>query len=148
MLNALEVFTTVVVGVMVGVEFSVAFVINRILDGLPDDSALSGRAHGGRMLGAVMPVWYITSLVLVAIWAVAGRHHHGTGLVVTAGALLILSVIMSILLLVPINNRGKTWTPDNRPADWKRQMNRWDRFHYVRVAVIVGAFALLVAALV
>jgi uncharacterized membrane protein len=148
MLNALEVFTTVVVGVMVGVEFSVAFVINRILDGLPDDSALRGRAHGGRMLGAVMPVWYITSLVLVAIWAIAGRHHHGTGLVVTAGALLILSVIMSILLLVPINNRGKTWTPDNRPADWKRQMNRWDRFHYVRVAVIVAAFALLVAALV
>ncbi|MFB7755829.1 DUF1772 domain-containing protein, partial [Streptomyces sp. NPDC056121] len=30
MLNALEVFTTVVVGVMVGVEFSVAFVMNRI----------------------------------------------------------------------------------------------------------------------
>lgn len=146
MLNALEVVTTVSVGVMVGVEFSVAFVINPILSALPDDSAQLGRAHGGRMLGTVMPVWYITSLILVVIWAVAGRHHHGTGLVVTAGALLVLSVIMSILLLVPINNRGKTWTPDNRPADWKQQMNRWDRLHYVRVAVIIAAFALLVAA--
>ena len=146
MLNALEVFTTVVVGVMVGVEFSVAFVLNRILLGLPDDSLVSGRAHGGRMLGAVMPVWYITSLVLVAIWAVAGWHDGGAGLVVTAGALLIVSVVMSVLLLVPINNRSKTWTPDNRPADWKQQMIRWDRFHYVRVAVIVVAFALLVAA--
>ena len=28
----------------------------------------------------------------------------------------------------------------------KEQMNRWDRFHYVRVAVIVAAFALLAAA--
>ena len=148
MLNALEVFTTVVVGVMVGVEFSVAFVINRILKALPDDSCLSGRAHGGRMLGAVMPFWYIGSLVLAAVWAIAGWHHHGTGLVVTAGALLIVSVIMSLLLLVPINNRNKTWTPDNRPADWKEQMNRWDRFHYVRVAVIIAAFALLVAALI
>jgi uncharacterized membrane protein len=147
MLNALEVVTTVGVGVMVGVEFSVAFVINPILNALPEDSGQLGRAHGGRMLGAVMPVWYITSLILVAVWAVAEWHHHGTGLVVTAGALLILSVIMSILLLVPINNRGKTWTPDNRPADWKKQMNRWDRFHYVRVAVIIAAFALLVAAL-
>lgn len=55
---------------------------------------------------------------------------------------------MSILLLVPINNRGKTWTPENRPEDWKEQMNRWDRFHYVRVAVIISAFTLLVAALV
>ncbi|MET9551222.1 DUF1772 domain-containing protein [Streptomyces sp. NPDC006645] len=147
MLNALQVITTVVVGLMVGVEFSVAFVINRILDALPEDSGQLGRAHGGRMLGAVMPVWYITSLVLAAAWAVAGWHHHGTGLVVTAGGLLIVSVIMSILLLVPINNQGKTWTPENRPADWKRQMNRWDRFHYARVAVIVAAFTLLVAAL-
>ncbi|MFF8789796.1 anthrone oxygenase family protein [Streptomyces sp. NPDC015125] len=147
MLNALQVFTTVVVGVMVGVELSVAFVINPILNALPDDSGQLGRAHGGRMLGAVMPVWYVTSLALVAIWTIAGWHHHGTGLVITAASLLILSVIMSILLLVPINNRGKTWTPDNRPADWKQQLKRWDRFHYVRVAVIIAAFTLLVAAL-
>ncbi|MFE4718666.1 anthrone oxygenase family protein [Streptomyces sp. NPDC056728] len=147
MLNALEVVTTVIVGVMVGVEFSVAFVMNRIFNALPEDSGQLGRAHGGRMLGAVMPFWYIGSLVLVAVWAVAGWHHDGAGLVVTAGALLMLSVIMSILLLVPINNRGKTWTPENRPADWKEQMNRWDRFHYVRVAVIIAAFALLAAAL-
>ncbi|MEV8346232.1 DUF1772 domain-containing protein [Streptomyces niveus] len=147
MLNALQTITIVVVGLMVGVEFSVAFVINRILDALPEDSDQLGRAHGGRMLGAVMPVWYITSLALVTAWAITGRHHHGTALVITAGALLLLSVIMSLLLLVPINNQGKTWTPENRPADWKQQMNRWDRFHYVRVAVIVAAFALLAAAL-
>lgn len=147
MLNALEVFTTVVVGLMVGVEFSVAFVINRILNALPDDSNQLGRAHGGRMLGAVMPFWYIGSLALSAVWAVAAWHHSGAGLVVTAAALLIVSVIMSILLLVPINNQGKTWTPENRPADWKEQLNRWDRYHYVRVAVIIAAFALLAAAL-
>ncbi|MEE4545672.1 DUF1772 domain-containing protein [Streptomyces sp. V4-01] len=147
MLSALEVVTTVVVGLMVGVEFSVAFVMNPILNALPEDSAQLGHAHGGRMLGAVMPFWYIGSLALVAVWAVAGRHHHGAGLVVTAGALLLLSVVMSILLLVPINNRNKTWTPENRPQDWKEQMNRWNRFHYVRVADIVAAFALLVAAL-
>lgn len=147
MLNALEVFTTVVVGLMVGVEFSVAFVMNPIFNGLPGDGGQLGRAHGGRMLGAVMPFWYIGSLVLSAVWAVAGWHHPGAGLVVIAAALLILSVIMSVLLLVPINNRSKTWTPENRPGDWKEQTKRWDRFHYVRVAVIVAAFALLATAL-
>ncbi|MER5432341.1 DUF1772 domain-containing protein [Streptomyces sp. NPDC002588] len=147
MLNALEVFTTVVVGLMVGVEFAVAFVMNPILNALPEDSGQLGHAHGGRMLGALMPFWYIGSLVLSALWAIAGWHHHGAGLVVIAAALLILSVIMSLLLLVPINNRNKTWTPENRPEDWKEQMNRWLRFHYVRVAVIIAAFTLLVAAL-
>ncbi|MEV6756547.1 DUF1772 domain-containing protein [Streptomyces sp. NPDC051214] len=147
MLTTLEVFTTVVVGLMVGVEFSVAFVINRILDALPEDSGQLGRAHGGRMLGALMPFWYIGSLILVALWAVAGGDSHGAGLVVTAGALLLLSVIMSLLLLVPINNRNKQWTPENRPADWKQQLKRWDRFHYIRIAVIIAAFTLLVTAL-
>ncbi len=46
MLNALEIFTTVIVGLMVGVEFSVAFVINPILNGLPGDNGLRGRTHG------------------------------------------------------------------------------------------------------
>ncbi|MFB7248343.1 DUF1772 domain-containing protein [Streptomyces populi] len=147
MLNALEVFTTVVVGVMVGVEFSVAFIMNRILNALPEDSGQLGHAHGGRILGALMPFWYIGSLVLSAVWAVAGWHHHGAGLVVIAAGLLIVSVVMSILLLVPINNRNKTWTPDNRPADWKQQLRRWDRYHYVRVAVIIAAFTLLATAL-
>jgi uncharacterized membrane protein len=147
MFNALEVVTTVVVGLLVGVEFSVAFVVNPILNALPEDSSQLGHAHGGRMLGAVMPFWYIGSLVLVGIWAVAGWDHDGAGLVVAAGALLALSVVMSLLLLVPINNRNKTWNAGNRPADWKQQLNRWERFHYVRVAVIVAAFALLVTAL-
>jgi uncharacterized membrane protein len=148
MLGTLEVFTTVVVGVLVGVEFAVAVILKRILDALPGDSGQLGHAHGGRMLGAVMPFWYIGSVVLAAIWAAARWHHHGTGLVVTAGALLIVSVVMSVLLLVPINNRNKTWTPENRPADWKQQLDRWNRFHYVRVAVLIAAFTLLVSALV
>jgi uncharacterized membrane protein len=148
MLHALQVVTLVSVGVMVGVEFSVAFVLNRILDALPDDSGQLGRSHGGRMLGAVMPVWYISSLALIGVWAALGRHDPGSGLVVTAGVLLLLSVIMSVLLLVPINDRSKTWTPENRPADWKQQVNRWERYHYGRVALIIAAFALLAAALV
>ncbi|MFB6633790.1 anthrone oxygenase family protein [Streptomyces sp. NPDC056362] len=148
MLSTLEVITTVAVGLMVGVEFSVAFVMNPIFNALPDDSNQQAHSHGGRMLGAVMPFWYIGSLALVAVWAIAGWDHGGAGLVVTAGALLIISVIMSILLLVPINNRGKTWTPENRPADWKEQMNRWERYHYARVGIIIAAFTLLVTALV
>ncbi|MDX3060524.1 DUF1772 domain-containing protein [Streptomyces sp. NE06-03E] len=148
MLSTLEVVTTVAVGLMVGVEFSVIFVMNRILNALPGDSGQLGHAHGGRMLGALMPFWYMGSVALSALWAVAGWHHQGTGLVVTAAGLLVLSVIMSILLLVPINNRNKTWTPENRPADWQEQLERWNRYHYLRLAVILAAFTLLVAALV
>ncbi|MFE0733210.1 anthrone oxygenase family protein [Streptomyces antibioticus] len=147
MLTALEVFTTVAVGLMVGVEFSVAFVMNRIFNALPEDAGQLARAHGARILGALMPFWYTGSLILSTLWAIAGHDRDGTAPVITAAALLTVSVIMSLLLLVPINNRSKTWTPQNRPTDWKEQMNRWDRYHYARVAVIVTAFTLLTTAL-
>jgi len=147
MLSALSVVTTVVVGLMVGVEFCVAFFVNPILDGLPGNAGLAGRTHGARRLGFVMPFWYIGSLVLSAVRAGVGWGRRGAGLVVTAAVLLVASIVMSLILLVPINNRVKRWTEGNLPEDWKQQLHSWDRLHYVRVAVIVASFTLLVCAL-
>ena len=60
------------------------------------------------------------------------------------------SVVMSIALLVPINNRSATWTADDHPDDWREQQQRWDRLYYARVAIIVAGFVLtlVVAAVV
>ncbi len=146
MVDALEVMTIVVVGMLVGVEFSVAFILNRIFDALPDDSNQLGRSHGGRMLGALMPFWYVGSLVLASIWALTTWGKPGTVLIVSGAGMLLISIIMSVFLLVPINNRGKTWTPQNRPADWKEQLAAWDRYHYIRVAVLIVGFVLLALA--
>ncbi|MEU5214096.1 DUF1772 domain-containing protein [Streptomyces sp. NPDC020742] len=145
--NALAIATVVIVGLLVGVEFAVAAFINPILDRLPNDGGLAARSDGARILGRVMPFWYIGSVALGAIWTAVAWGTARTGLVATATALLALSVLMSIALLVPINSRVARWTRDGVPADWKQQLGRWDRFHYVRVAVIVTAFALLVTAL-
>ncbi|MBM9507938.1 DUF1772 domain-containing protein [Actinacidiphila acididurans] len=144
MRNTLEDVTVVVVGVMVGVEFAVAVFVNPILDRLPNDGGLAARGDGARVLGRAMPFWYIGSLVLSVICAALAWGDSGAGQIVTATGLLVLSVVMSVALLVPINSRVARWTRESLPPDWKQQMARWDRFHYVRVAVIVAAFALLV----
>ncbi|WP_329203388.1 MULTISPECIES: DUF1772 domain-containing protein [unclassified Streptomyces] len=148
MQDVLAVVTVVVVGLMVGVEFAVAVFVNPILDRLPDNGGLAARSDGARVLGRVMPFWYIGSLVLGAVWAAVSWGGAGAVLVVTGAALLVVSVVMSVLLLVPINSRVATWAREGVPADWKQQVNRWDRFHYVRVAVIVLAFTLFTVALV
>jgi len=148
MQDVLAVVTVVVVGLMVGVEFAVAVFVNPILDRLPDDGGLAARSDGARVLGNVMPFWYIGSVVLGAVWAALAWGGAGASIIATGVALLVLSVVMSILLLVPINSRVATWSHEGAPADWKQQMRRWDRFHYVRVGVIVLAFALFAVALV
>lgn len=148
MQNVIAVITVVVVGLMVGVEFAVAVFVNPIFDRLPDSAALAARSDGARVLGRVMPFWYIGSMVLGGVWAGLGWGDSGTTLVVTGAALLLVSVLMSILLLVPINNRVKTWSEEDAPEDWEQESDQWNHYHYVRVAVIVLAFALYVVALV
>ncbi|MFR9726802.1 anthrone oxygenase family protein [Streptomyces sp. MS19] len=143
--NVLAAGTTVIVGLLVGVEFAVAVFLNAIFGRLPGDAGLRGRIEGARILGFVMPFWYIGSVVLGSIVTWQSRGDGGTGAFGTATALLALSVLMSVTLLVPINSRVKRWTSESVPADWHQQLGRWDRFHYLRVAVLVAAFALLVA---
>ncbi|MGW8970142.1 anthrone oxygenase family protein [Streptomyces platensis] len=118
--------------------------VNPILDRLPDNGGLAARSDGARLLGKVMPFWYIGSVVLGAVWAVLTWGDAGAGLVITATALLVLSVLMPVALLVPINSRVAQWTHGSVPADWKQQLGPWDRLHFVRVGVIVTAFVLLV----
>ncbi|MFJ5549817.1 anthrone oxygenase family protein [Streptomyces sp. NPDC093225] len=147
-MGVLSVVTVVVVGMLVGVEFAVAAFVNPILSRLPAEHSLAARSDGARLLGRVMPFWYIGSMVLGGAWAAAAWGGGGSGLVIAATGLLVLSVVMSVLLLVPINSRAARWSEGDVPADWREQLGRWDRLHFVRVAVIVGAFVLLVVGLV
>ena len=96
------------------------------------------------MLGRAMPPWYVASLVLTvatALWVPAAAWAAWT-----SAALLALSIGLSVGVLVPINNRTKNWTPETAPPDWREQIGRWDRYHLVRIALLVAAFALLAAA--
>ena len=120
--------------------------VNPTLLRLPAGAALEARADGGRVLGRVMPFWYIGSLLLTA-WLAAAKWGGSAGdAAVAAAALLAVSVVMSITLLAPINNRSVTWTAEDHPADYREQYQRWDRLHYARVAIIVAAFVLTLVA--
>src|SRR6201986_799937 len=103
MITTLAVITATVTGVMVGVEFAVAVFVNPIQRRLPVGSWIEATAARGRGLGRVMPLWYIGSLLLPA-WLAAVQWGGTAGdAAVAAAALLIVSVIMSVTLLVPIN---------------------------------------------
>ncbi len=146
MLELLIVATVVLVGLMVGVEFSVAAFIEPIFDRLPNNAAIAARSDGARVLGRLMPFWYIGSVVLGIWWAAQTWGQAQAITVVAAVALLLVSVVMSVTLLVPINSRVARWSSTGVPDDWRAQVGRWNRFHYVRVGIIVAAFVLLVVA--
>ena len=117
MVITLAVITATVVGVMVGVEFAVAVFVGPILRRLPVGSWIEASADGARVLGRVMPFWYIGSLLLVAWLAAATWGGTAGDAAVAAAALLVVSVVMSVTLLVPIANRSATGQPTStRPT--------------------------------
>ncbi|MDN5760233.1 MAG: DUF1772 domain-containing protein, partial [Tomitella sp.] len=115
MQEALTVLTVVIVGVMVGVEFAVAAFMNPIFDRLPNDGGLAARSNGARLLGRVMPVWYIGSVVLGALWVVLAWGQPEAWSVAAAAALLAVSIVISVVVLVPINSRGARWSDGDAP---------------------------------
>lgn len=132
----------VVVGLMVGVEFSVAAVLNPVFNKLPTDG-LTARSDGARTLGRIMPFWYFGSVAIVAGATALTWGGRSTWLTGTAGILLIIGVVMSIALLVPINSRIAALKEPGMPKSAALDLRRWDKMHHVRVAVILAAFVLL-----
>ena len=145
-MEALNVIAILVAGLMVGCELAIAAFIHPTLDKLPDDVHLPAASAIARVMGRVMPFWYaLTFLLAVAEGAI---HWHQSGRlpiwIATSAVLWILASVYSLIALVPINNRIKSWEKSAPPTDWKTYRRRWDRHHRWRVLLLTIAFAFLI----
>ncbi|KUH81472.1 MULTISPECIES: anthrone oxygenase family protein [unclassified Mycobacterium] len=139
MREIIEIAALLIAGPMVGVEIAVAAFTNPIFGRLPDGAFGQARADGSRVLGRVMPFWYIATLVVLVVAAVILRP---AWLVTAAAALMAVVVLVTVMLMVPINNRIGRWADaDDVDRDLAR---RWDRLHGLRVALLIVLYALLV----
>jgi hypothetical protein len=137
-MKMIEIVALVLVGPLVGVEFGVAAFTNPLVAKLPDDAFRQVRSGGSRLLGAVMPFWYIGTLVVLIAAAAFSKSY----LVIAATALLAAALLLTVTTLVPINNRIGRWQTN---ADVSRDLaGRWDRLHWLRVALLAVVWLLLV----
>jgi hypothetical protein len=137
MTEIIEMIALVLAGPMVGVEIAVGAFINPMLGRLPDDAFRQARSDGSRVLGTVMPFWYIATLVVLIAAAVITREW----LIIAATAVLAVVVLMTVTLMVPINNRIGRWT-DTADRDLAK---RWDRLHWLRIILLLAMVVLLAA---
>lgn len=140
-LNALAV---VITGPMVGVELAVAVFFNPLIARLPDDAFRAARGRAARVLGAVMPFWYIGALLLLAVAAMRAGGGTRGWLCGGAAGLLAAAVLLTVTMLVPINNRIAKWPAAGEVS--RELAARWDRLHQVRVVVLLVLFAMLAVA--
>ena len=145
-MEVLNVAGIVVAGLMVGCELAIAAFIHPTLDKLPDEAHLPAASAIARVLGTVMPFWYnLTFLLTLAEVIIQWRQSGRLPVWVATSALLwMLASVYSLIALVPINNRIKSWEKSTPPPDWKTYRRRWDLRHSWRVVLLTIAFAFLI----
>ena len=145
MMEVLNVVAIIVAGLMVGCELAIAAFVHPTLDKLPDDVHLQAASALARVLGRVMPFWYILVFLLALAEVVIQWRQFGTLPIwsTVSAVLWALASLYSVIALVPINNRIKS-TP---PTDWKTYRRRWDLLHRWRVVLLTIAFAFLIVGL-
>lgn len=145
-METLNVVAIIVAGLMVGSELAIAAFVHPTLDRLPDNVHLSAAGALARVLGKVMPFWYLIVLLLTSAealieWRLSGR----IATWFSASAFLwILTILYTVSALVPVNNQIASWENLTPPPDWKTHRRKWDLRHRWRVLLLILAFTLLI----
>jgi hypothetical protein len=144
-----DIATATVAATMAGNEFAVAAFIHPQIRKLNDNAHAQIAPPLASALGKAMPLWY--GLTLVLILGAAFEHRpiaSGAGLLIAfAGLLWALTIVFTLAMLVPINNRIAKMNSQQPYPMWLQDRCRWDKLHRVRVELLILAVLLLLAGL-
>lgn len=147
MTSFLSIAAVVSIGPMVGVEFAVSAFINPILRKLDDEPRAQAIVLFARKLGTAMPFWYaLNLLLLIAEWFLL-RHAPGASLLIAAAGLWVAVIVLTLIFLVPINNRLARPASHASPVQAHTEHKRWDSLHRVRVIALGTAMVLFLVAI-
>jgi uncharacterized membrane protein len=135
----LDIVTTVCIGLLIGTEFAVSVFINPILQRLDTATRMKAISFFAKRLGTAMPFWYAMSALLLIAEAVLRRHTDGMSLLTTASALWLAVILLTLIFLVPINNRMMRLDSSSSAEASLRQHKTWDVLHRGRVTVLAAS---------
>jgi uncharacterized membrane protein len=147
-MHLLDIITITSAGLMAGNELAVSAFMNPTLRRLnpgPQAQALSVLA---RSLGRAMPFWYGLCLALLALESFLRRHQTTLAALLTAAVIWVAAIILSISVLVPINNRIASLSTEASAPGWERDHRKWEVLHRIRILLLVVAVLVLTSALV
>lgn len=143
----LDTIAILCIGLMIGTEFAVSVFVNPALRKLDDAAQLGAIRIFAKNLGTAMPFWYALSLVLLIVEAVLRRSETEFALLITSAAIWVGVIVLTLLFLVPINNRLARMSSTVIAAQALQEHERWDSLHRVRVAVLGAAMVCFLLAI-
>ena len=144
-MNLLNIATILCIGLLIGAELAVSAFINPVVWKL--DLAAQAKAFQlfGRRLGRAMPVWYIASLLSLVSETITHRRESHVGLLGVAIVFWGAAIALSLVSLVPINNRIVRINADGFTETAQRELRKWESLHRVRVSFLAAAMIFFLA---
>jgi uncharacterized membrane protein len=143
----LSLLTVVSIALLVGTEFAVSAFVNPVLWKLDAPARIAATRLFAALLGKAMPFWYAGNLLLLVAEALVRRSQPGLSLLAGAAGVWAAVIVLSLLVLVPINNRMAQLNPGASSDRDLREHKRWDALHRLRVAALCAAFIASVIAM-
>jgi len=78
--------------------------------------------------------------MLISLWFYPQKKSYRFYLNIVALVLTIATLLVTLLILVPIDNQVKTWTAANLPPGFGNIRDRWQFFHAVRTFTSLASF--------
>jgi hypothetical protein len=122
---------------MTGVELCVAVYINPIFAQLPDSARNTAISLGAKKLGRAMPFWYVSGLLFLLMESAVRRHLPQVHLVWAASFIWAVVIVLTLIFLVPINNRVASASPSEFTEKLRQEHSLWNVLHKCRVVVLV-----------
>jgi uncharacterized membrane protein len=138
----LDILTILSVGLMIGTEFAVSVFVNPILHQLDAKAETAATRLFARKLGKAMPFWYALGFALMALEASIRRHDAGIAWLVAGASIFAFVIVMTLIFLVPINNRIASAQEEVFPDSLKKEHRIWDLRHRGRVLMLTLALVL------
>jgi len=148
-------FSAIAIGLMAGLYYAFSAFIMRSLDAIEVSAGIRAMQAINRIIvkSSFFPIFFASTLTSIALVVLAATDVSapGSGFMAGAGALYVLGMFgVTLVGNVPLNNRLERAVDDSPQgaALWAYYLRVWTRWNHVRTLSCVGAFVLLIGALV
>ncbi len=134
----------VLVMLVTGVFWGTWFTLTRSLELFPADNFIRiGQTIIHNIAGPMRLLMPTTLLVQLLLCFLYFRQRPVWYYFLASFTLMIVTLLITLLVEVPIDNQIRTWTVTNIPADWTELRVTWKQFHFYRTLTSILSFALL-----
>lgn len=142
--DVLAIITLILVMLVTGVFWGTWFTLTRSLDVFPADNFIRiGQTIISNVAWPMRILMPVTLVSLLCLCLLTRKMLPSFYFFISATLLMVITLCITLIVEVPIDNQIKTWTAETLPENWTILRSKWNTFHSLRTLTSISSFVLL-----